>query len=252
MRLRISEISLDIFRRLYDTKIELNVGALYLEDSLRPKTQRFLIRSTNLDNEGHVLNNSKVPVEGKDKKSVDFATTSISSETGLRISPTSREPSGSLSTDSDTLNGLKNFAKLTVTQVFDSQSPYKYEMNRSVITTFKKNDSDNNNNNNDNNNNNNENENEKDEDKIEDRELDEELIILTSGLILSVDANAVKHVHIILEPVISNLLKTPINRNPHRRPQARDNSFFQTPKGNNGQDIPVSEYPKSVRYDLSH
>ena len=247
LRLRISEISLDILRRLHDTKIELNVGTLYLEDSLRPKTQRFLIRSTNLDNEGHVLNNSKVPVEAKDKKSVDFATTSISSETGLRISPTSREPSGSLSMDNDTLNGLKNFAKLTVTQVFDFQSPYKYEMNRSVITTFKKNNSDDKNNNNEN-----ENKNEKDEDKIEDRELDEELIILTTGLILSLDANAVKHVHIILEPLISNLLATPINRNPHRRPQARDNLFFQSPRGNNEVDIPISEYPKSVRYDPSH
>ena len=40
LRLRISEISLDILRRLHDTKIELNVGTLYLEDSLRSEERR--------------------------------------------------------------------------------------------------------------------------------------------------------------------------------------------------------------------
>ena len=53
------------------------MGALYLEDSLRPKTQRFLIRSVNLDDEGHFLRKctAPAPIEGKDKKSVDFART---------------------------------------------------------------------------------------------------------------------------------------------------------------------------------
>ena len=140
LRLRISKISLDIFRRLYDTKIELNVGALYLEDSLRPKTQRFLIRSVNLDDEGHFLRKFRAPapIEGKDKKSVDFARTFPSSEIGQRNVLTSREPSGSMCKENNILNGIENFAKLTVTQVFDSLSPYKYEINRRVSTAFEK------------------------------------------------------------------------------------------------------------------
>ena len=235
------------------------MGALYLEDSLRPKTQRFLIRSVNLDDEGHFLRKFTVPVpapiEGKDKKSVDFARTFHSSEIGQRNVLTSREPSGSMCKENNILNGIENFAKLTVTQVFDSLSPYKYEINRRVSTAFEKDENCNENNDKSDDKSNEkgiEKNNGREKDTIEDRELDEELIIHTTGLTLSLDANAVKHVHIILEPVIEHLLASPINRNPRQRPQARVNSYLQSPKGNNQEDVSLSECFKLVRlYEVS-
>ena len=253
----------------------MSVGALYLEDSLRPHTQRFLILSKNLDNEGNSLKNSEDSA-GFSAKGSDSLGGSQSTGTPRKEILSSRRTSGF--TDEEKKNNSyekKVFATLSVVQIFDSLSPYKQEMDLSLKTAFKKNSIngkgseitsgrssekgyDNNNGNNDNINNNNKNNNNNDNNnnddnnndnkRIMERELDEVLVINTIGLHISLDANAVKHVHIILDPIIACLLASPVRREPGPNPHTGLSLNLHPPKGDNGEDGTVTQSRRQVSH----
>ena len=191
IRLLLSTMSLDILQRAYDTRIAVSVGSLSLEDSSRPVKQRYLLLSKNLNSKGE-------PV-GVDVSSENIQTEqhrdSGSSHTGGSTSSSSMATSSAcVGEKSESASKSCAFASIDVLQIFDSLSPFKGTMDRDVDKAL----------------NNRVRAGRGEEEVMALRELDESLLIKTIGLVLSVDASAVRQVREIVEPAFACIFSSPV------------------------------------------
>jgi len=180
MQLRIFDIAVDVTKRPCDRKVVVRVGSLTLEDSLRPHSQRFLILSRNLTSDG-------VPCGPSDHHDDGSTINSTITMTQTGWSKTEWDAAAFPSTD-----GTKRdwFTRISVIQLFDRKSPHKTRIDAVAAEAVTL----------------------RPPTSAADRApiamaagLDEDLEIWSSGLKLSVDANAIKHMHAIFEPAFGRL-----------------------------------------------
>ena len=175
-------MSLDILQRAYDTRIAVSVGALSLEDSSRPVKQRYLLLSKNLNSRGEPVSVGIGSDNTQAEQQREGGSTSSSSTTS----------SACVARESESASSA--FASIHVLQIFDSLSPFKSTMDCDVDKAL----------------NNRVRAGKGGEEVVAVRELDESLLIKTIGLVLSVDASAVRQVREIVEPAFACIFSSPV------------------------------------------